>query len=199
MSFNAAHDDDNGKLIGGSATYQWESGLEIGLHAYHDIVETYLNGDKDSRINRNAVSMSGGFLNYDSEKWEVAFEWYHFANRTGYLALGAPGAEGSHDSNLWFAQVGRRVENWTPFVRIEQAKLDSDDTYFSSMDSGQPYLRKAAGVNYAWNVHTAFKMELSHTQERPNNHLDTSTGIGTQSAGANLSYLRLQLQAAISF
>lgn len=198
LSFNAARDDDNGKLVGGSLAYQ-RSDVEIGVHAYHDIVETYLHGDKDTRINRSVVIMAGGFLNYETDKWDVAFEWYHFSNETQHIALGAPGAEGSHDSNLWFAQVGRHLESWTPFVRIEQARIDSDDTYFSSMDSGQPYVRKAAGLNYTWNAHTAFKMELSHTQEKPNDHLDTRVGINTQSAGANLSYWRLQLQAAVSF
>jgi len=199
LSFNAARDDNKGKLIGGSVAYHWNSDLELGIHGFHDTVDTYLNEDFHVRVNRSAVTMSGLFMNYETDGWDLMFEWYHFANKTENLASGAPGSVGRHNSDLWFAQAGRHIQNWTPFLRIEQAKLDAGDAYFNSMDSGQPYSREAVGIRYDWNANTAFKLELNRTQEKPIDQLDTSLGIGSKNASSNVKYLRLQLQAAISF
>lgn len=199
LSFNAAGDNNNGKLIGASLAYQWVSSLEIGLHAYRDTVETYLNGDTSELVNRNAVMMAGSFLSYDANDWEIMVEWYHFANDTQKLAAGAPGREGDHDSDLWFAQAGRLFQKWMPYLRIEQARLDANDAYFNSMDSGQPYKREAAGLRYNWNTRTAFKLELTRTHDEPIDQLDTSAGVGTVAAGDKVSYTRLQWQASINF
>ena len=199
LSFNAAGDENNGKLIGGSMAYELNSGLEIGVHAYHDTVNTYLNGDISTLINRNQVGMAGAFLDYDDDTWEIMAEWYHFANKTEKLAASAPGSEGSHGSDLWFAQTGYRFNNWLGFARVEQARLDANDAYFNSMDSGQPYQRAALGLRYNWNLKTALKMELTHTREAPNDQLDTTSGVGSVTGGKKINYTRLQLQAAISF
>jgi hypothetical protein len=63
-----------------------------------------------------------------------------------------------------FAQVGRRFDPWTPYVRAEKAALNQADPYFAALSGGRSYSREAAGLRYDMSAAVALKGELNHTR-----------------------------------
>jgi len=128
-------------------------GLHVGVHALTTEVS-------DTALVRNTtrVTMFGGWLAYLEDDWEVLAEEYAFRNSD------LSGTSGRHNSNAWYAQVGRQFGQWVPYVRYEVASLDQGDAYFAQQESGQSYKRVVGGVRYDLNPKTALKLEAQRTR-----------------------------------
>lgn len=136
-----------GYLFGDAA-----DGLKIGMHGYRAEVH-----DDSAVANISRVNLVGGYAALDSPAWELIAEYYGFRNED------LSGGTGSHGSWAGFAQLGRRIERWLPYARLEKAVLDQGDNYFSLLTTGRSYSRQAAGMRYDLTSNTALKAELNHT------------------------------------
>jgi hypothetical protein len=199
LDFNQFTDNDQHKMAGFSAAWMTNGdfdGLQVGVHAYVDRVQTYAP-DNVTVLSQTDVHMTGAFVYYGGESLEVNGEYYHFDDDTT-LAAGAA-QPGNHLSDAGFLQVAYTFGKYTPFVRGESASLDSRDAYFSSMSSGVPYTREAVGVKYQLNPKASLKLEVGHTQEGRCELLDTSGLVPATRTLPAVSYNRVQAQAAIAF
>ena len=136
-----------GYLFGGSADL-----LKIGVHGYRAVVR-----DDSLALNITRVNILGGYAALDSTAWEVIAEYYALRN------VDLSGGTGSHASWTGFAQMGRRLDRWTPYVRLERAALNQADNYFAALATGRAYSRQASGLRYDLTPNSALKMELNHT------------------------------------
>ena len=126
--------------------------LKIGVHGYRAVVR-----DDSAPPNITRVNILGGYAALDSAAWEIIAEYYALRNQD------LSGGTGSHASWTGFAQMGRRFERWTPYVRLERAVLNQADNYFSQLATGRAYGRQAFGLRFDLTSNTALKMELNHT------------------------------------
>jgi len=136
-----------GYLFGGSADL-----LKIGVHGYRAVVR-----DDSLASNATRVNILGGYAALDSPAWEIIAEYYALRNED------LSGGTGSHASWTGFAQMGRRLERWTPYVRLERAVLNQADNYFAQLATGRAYSRQAFGLRYDLTSNSALKAELNHT------------------------------------
>lgn len=175
IDFNALHDDNNNKALGGRLAYRFGGaldGLTIGAHALTEEVDVYGSfgyqigtGGSATQTNlptfRTRLGMAGGYALYDADDWEALAEYYHFGNKD------LSGNTGSHSSWAGFLQVGRAITpRWVPYARIEEASLDQNDRYFTNLElGGQSYKRGVLGLRYNINAKSAFKLEADHTKQ----------------------------------
>jgi len=136
-----------GYLFGGGADL-----LKIGVHGYRAVVR-----DDSAALDVTRVNILGGYAALDSVGWEIIAEYYALSNQD------LSGGTGSHASWTGFAQMGRRFERWTPYVRLERAALNQADNYFAALATGRAYSRQALGLRYDLTSNTALKAELNHT------------------------------------
>jgi len=136
-----------GYLFGGSA-----DGIKTGIHGYRAVVR-----DDAPVANVTRVNILGGYAALDSPAWELIAEYYALRNDD------LSGGTGRHGSWTGFAQLGYRVERWTPFVRLEKAALNQADNYFAALATGRAYSRQALGLRYDLTPNSALKAELNHT------------------------------------
>lgn len=124
-------------------------GLGFGVSGYSSAV-------RDASGNRVAkLNFMGVHAVYETDRWEILSEAYQFFNRTA--------VDDSQDSWAAFLQVGYRSGLWTPFARVERARLSSIDPYFLLQDMAFSYRRAAVGVRYDLTPHTALKLEVDRT------------------------------------
>lgn len=126
-------------------------GLKVGLHGYRANVRD----EAAARVSR--LNILGGYAAIDSPVWEVIAEYYRFRNEN------LTGGTGRFGSWAGFAQVGRRIERWTPYGRLEKAVLNQADNYFGLQTSGRSYSRQAIGLRYELTPESALKLELNRT------------------------------------
>jgi len=126
--------------------------LKIGVHGYRAVVR-----DDSVALNVTRVNILGGYAALDSPAWEIIAEYYALRNQD------LSGGTGSHASWTGFAQMGRRLERWTPYVRLERAALNQADNYFAALATGRAYRRQALGLRYDLTSNSALKTELNHT------------------------------------
>jgi len=136
-----------GYLFGGSADL-----LKIGVHGYRAVVR-----DDSLALNITRVNILGGYAALDSPAWEIIAEYYALRDQD------LSGGTGSHASWTGFAQMGRRLERWTPYVRLEKAVLNQADNYFAQLATGRAYSRQAFGLRFDLTANSALKAELNHT------------------------------------
>jgi len=201
LNLNGFTDDNGSKAIGFNVGYEWKNGLKLGLHGFRDAVNTYAGADADTSqiLNRNKVGMLGGYAFYDNNDWEVIGEYYRWKNNTDLDTVGVVGTTGSHTSSAGFLQVGYSFgSQWTPYARYEKASLDNNDIFFNSLNNGRSYDRASLGLRYALDPRSALKFELSRTNEKPGQQLNTS---GTPAADVfgSSAYSTFQAQYSIGF
>ncbi len=134
------------------------SGLTLGAHAYSSRVAAF---DANAvQTSRTQVNLTGGYLVYDENDWEVLSEIYRFRNTD------MSGNTGTFASGAGYLQVGKTV-GWdlTPYYRYERANLNPGDNYFASQTNGRSYVRNSIGLRYAINPVTSFKVETGGTSE----------------------------------
>ena len=148
-------------------------GPKVGVHGYRADVR-----DDAAQTNVTRVNIFGAYAALDSTLWELIAEYYRFRNED--LSAG----RGRFGSWAGFAQLGRRFEPWTPYLRAEKAALNQADPYFAGLTGGRAYTREAAGLRYDQSAVSAIKVELNHT--RSDNPLPES-------------FLQLLMQWAIRF
>lgn len=127
-------------------------GLRLGLHGLRSEVV-------DDFANSTLLKMFGGYFAYGTEKWEVLSEYYRFRN------VDRSGQTGTHTSWAGYSQVAYTMGKWTPFARVERAKLDQTDNYFGVQESGRSYQRWATGLRYELDPKAALKAEFSSTRK----------------------------------
>lgn len=149
-------------------------GLRLGLHGLRGEVA-------DEFANATLLKMFGAYYAYTTEKWEALGEYYRFRN------LDRSGATGTHASWAGYLQLGYTLDKWTPFARVERAKLDQSDNYFGVQESGRSYRRWAVGLRYELDPKAALKGELASTRKE------------YLGPGVSDKYPELRLQYAIGF
>lgn len=112
-------------------------------------------GPYTAQVNLN---MAGGYLYYNNYDWEVISEVYGFLNHD------MTGGTGNHDSWAGFIHVGRQMEQWMPYARLEKLDSNKNDPYFAAQAYGYAYTREAMGLRYDVNTQSALKLEFNYTQ-----------------------------------
>jgi len=178
------------KMLGFRLGYQANQGLgglTLGVHGFASDVGQY--SLDDTLRNTTQLRVLGGYVVYDAQDWELRGEYYGFRNRD------APASQ-TRRSNAGFVQLGRSLGAWTPYARYESAALDPLDSYFRSLASARPYRYVAAGLKYALDASSSFKLELRGSHDAAYSQLDdTGAPIAVDAA----SYRRAQLQYSIAF
>lgn len=149
-------------------------GLRLGLHGMRAEVA-------DDFANTTLLNMSGGYFAFTRDPWEVLGEYYRFRNND------RSGGTGTHASWAGYTQIGYNIAKWTPFARIERAKLDQTDNYFGVQESGRSYKRWAVGLRYDVDPKAALKVEFASTRKE---------NLGP---GLDDKYPELRVQYAVSF
>ena len=137
-----------GYVFGGSF-----DGLKLGMHYLRARVD-----DDQVVPNTTRLSAWGGYLYYDTSRWEHIAEIYRFNN--GDIS----GGSGTRTSTAGFAQLAYRAGRWTPYVRFERTALDQTDNYFAQQTSGSSYKRGALGLRFDLDLKSALKLELAQTR-----------------------------------
>lgn len=153
-------DNNHQAFVGFNVGYNFTSGaadgLRLGAHGFKGDVD-------DSLGNKTDVGMSGLYGAYITDDWEVLSEYYRFRNKV--KATAGPAVVGSNNaSNAWFAQIGKNIGSWTPYLRTEKTALSQNDPYFFNQLSGASYSRQALGVRYNLNATATLKVELDRTK-----------------------------------
>lgn len=160
IDFNAFHDDDSHKGVGGRVAYRFGGaldGLALGAHGMRDDVTTYAGGEP---LARTRLAMLGAFGVYEAGDWESVGEYYRFRNGDRL------GDGGTRTSWAGFWQIARTWdERWTPYYRWEKAALDKADPYFASLEGARSYTRNVLGIRYSINPKAAVKLEAARTRE----------------------------------
>jgi hypothetical protein len=160
LDFNAFHDDNGHKSVGGRAGYRFggaAEGLTLGVHGLHDEIPLHGAGDATGRVR---FVMAGAYGVYESGDWESIGEYYRFRNAD--LAANA----GTHTSWAAFWQIAHTWnERWTPYFRWEKAALDKSDPYFASLESARSYTRYLLGLRFNLNPKAALKIEAGRTRD----------------------------------
>ena len=183
IDFNALHDDNSNKAVGGRFAYRFGGsldGLTLGLHGLTEEVDSYggvayqtgltVPATSNPALSRTTLNMTGAYGVYDADDWEVLSEYYHFGNKD------LSGTTGSHSSWAGFLQVGRAITpHWVPYARYEKASFDQTDNYFASLTAGgQSYSRGTLGLRYNIDAKSALKVELNHTKQTDAPTLDSN-------------------------
>jgi hypothetical protein len=142
------------------------------LHGFADVGAGWSQGNDPIKLR-----MTGAYVGYDENDWEVIAECY----RT---------------SNAWFAQAGKTFGQFTPFVRLENAALNANDNFFRSQSSGRSYKRAGVGRRYALDAKSSLKAEFASTRENAVDQLDEN---GASAPFSAPSYMRLAVQYSVSF
>ena len=163
LNINTAGDNNHQAMLGINFGYEFSgnlSGLRLALHALRGDVDDDSNGliPGIAAANKTGLGMVGGAIIYIENDWEVMGEYYRFNNKD------KSGSSGSHTSWADYLQVGKTINNITPFLRVEKTQLNQSDNYFSMQESGQSYNRQALGVKYDLNEKAALKFELLNTR-----------------------------------
>ena len=163
LNINTAGDNNHQAMLGVNFGYEFSgnlNGLRLAVHALRGDVDDDSDGMTlgVAPTNKTGLGMIGGSIIFIENDWEVMSEYYRFNNKD------KSGTSGSHTSWADYLQVGRTINNITPFLRVEKAVLSQSDSYFSMQDSGQSYARQAWGIKYDLNEKAALKFELLSTK-----------------------------------
>jgi hypothetical protein len=129
-------------------------GLKTGLHWLRGDVQSLTLNDK------TALNITGGYLVYPEEPWELITELYRFDNKD------LSGKTGTHGSWATFGQLARTFGRWTPYGRAEWTSLNQRDPYFRDLETGRSYVRGALGIRYDLTNKAALKLELRRTRTK---------------------------------
>jgi len=162
LSINTAGDDNHQAMVGLNLGYEFSGmadGLRLAVHTFRGDVGDDSDGTFSlTLLNITEVSMAGGSVAYLGNDWEVLGEYYRFNNKD------KSGTTGSHSSWADYLQVGKTIDNVTPFIRLEKTVLSQLDNYFSMQDSGQSYNRQALGFKYDISQKASLKLELLNSK-----------------------------------
>ena len=166
LNFNVSGGDVQQPAFGFNVGISPQSvpGLTVGLHGVQHKINSHigggavqggvLNGQVDLRV-------LGGYVFYESNRWEVIGEYYHFNNTD---QLGTAG----------FLQAGYKfMDRWTGFARYEKASLNQSDPYFNLMNLGatrfgSSYYQYTAGLRYDLDPRSALKLQLEQITDEGN-------------------------------
>jgi hypothetical protein len=134
-------------------------GLTFGVHALTEKVSIINSSSQTGQVN---LQITGGYLFYESDQFEVIGEYYAFNNTD------VQGNTGSFRSTASFLQVGYQLFNRTTvFARTEKADLSTADPYFTNMNGlaagtsfGSSYHQATIGVRYDLDPRSALKLQF---------------------------------------
>jgi hypothetical protein len=144
--------------VGFNVGYQFDNvgdGIKIGLHGLRADIRDDTSTDNLSRFN-----MLGGYALVDTAKWEMIAEYYGFRNQN------TQGMHSRQDSWAGFIQLGKRLDDWTVYGRVERSSLSDNDAYFQTLDAMNSYDRQALGLRYDITINSALKLEIIHTDPK---------------------------------
>jgi hypothetical protein len=155
---NISGDNDHSAMVGLNVGYEFlgnMNGLRLALHMVSGDVDSYPAAPPAIiTASETGVRMAGGSAIYITNEWEVLSEYYGFDDKD------KSGNTGTHKSWASYLQVGKNINDLTPYFRLERTVLNQQDNYFSMQASGQSYLRQALGLRYNLNSNAALKFEL---------------------------------------
>jgi hypothetical protein len=144
------------------------SGLTVGIHALTEKVTSFNTTPTQNGL--ITMRMAGGYVYYESDQFEVIGETYVFNNTDEF------GSAGTNRSTASFLQVGYQLFNRTTvFARTEKADLNSNDPYFTLMNSnaagtsfGSSYKQNTVGVRYDLDPRSALKLQFEQIVDEGN-------------------------------
>jgi len=160
---NMAGDNNHDPMVGINVGYEFSGnldGLRLAAHGLQGRVDAY--DPAEVPTNSTDFNMLGGSAIYLGGDWEVMSEYYHFNNKDRSGTSVNPG--GTYKSWAAYLQLGRRYGDLTPYVRLEKAVLNQQDSYFSDQETGNPYARQSVGVTYSLDPKTSLKLELINSK-----------------------------------
>ena len=156
IDMRSAGNEHGQPIAGGRLGYEWTGGavdgLAFGLHAFSSTISDDQLPQHDTR-----VRVYGGYVVYDTDRWEHISEVYFFDNQD------LSGRTGSHRSEAGFLQLAYRSAFGVPYLRYERAALQQADQYFAQQAYGASYWRAAVGMRFDIDLKSAFKLELANT------------------------------------
>ena len=175
LDFNASGDDNNRPGLGFRVGLSPSAvpGLTVGVHGMRQKVA----GSNSAGTADGSARMQflGGFLHYESDRWEVLGEYYGFRNRD----LGQAGGS-TLSSRAGYVQAEYHMaDRWTAFARWEKSGLNAADPYFSLQDSGRSYQSNSGGLRFELDPKSSLKLQFDRTRE-------------DSSGGASTTWLRTQ-------
>jgi hypothetical protein len=161
LDFNASGDDNNSPALGFRVGISPGAvpGLTVGAHGMRQNVAG--NNSAGTANGSARMQFLGGYLYYESDRWEVLGEYYGFRNRD----LGVSGGP-TLPSWAGYMQAGYNVaDRWTAFARWEKSSLNAADPYFALQDSGRSYETITGGLRFELDPRTALKFQVDRTKE----------------------------------
>jgi len=158
---NLFKDDNHSYEYGAKLGYQFGGaldGLVVGAHYLDMKVNDDFVPPLNVPFNMTDVQFYGGYGVYVTDDWEILSEYYKFNDRD------LSGSTGTHDSWAAYAQIGRPIGQYTPYIRFERTRLDQNDNYFAWQQTGDSYRRSVLGLRYDINPKVALKAELQNTR-----------------------------------
>lgn len=179
---NIQKDDNSSTVYGLNGAYLFGgalSGLRLGLHGWTQKVNSYLLSVLQSSTQ---TLVYGGYAVFENHGFEFISEYYRLADKD---AQETAVDKQTHQSSAYFAQLGYTMhEQWTPFVRVEEASLNQADRYLLDQTGARSYARQSVGLKYDLDERAALKAEMLFSEDR---------------TGVNTKYNEGKVQYAIRF
>lgn len=111
-------------------------GLRVGGGVYWDDIPR--NTDPTEGVLHPSLDevIYSGFAVYEDSGWEAMAELFRVEHE---------GGGNTEDSGGWYAQVGRSLGRWTPYVRVDKSHRDDQDLYW---EEAEDTLASAFGLRY---------------------------------------------------
>lgn len=165
LDHNSAGFSNPSLTVGAKLSYIFSrgllDGLNIGINGYRAQVQikgNYGNTPTAGPTSFVQTNVAGAYLYYNNHDWEIISEAYKYMNEDQTLGTG------THDSWAAYIHAGYQINQWMPYVRLENANTNKNDPYFNSLAYGYAYSREAAGIRYDVNSQSSLKLELNYTQ-----------------------------------
>lgn len=126
-------------------------GLRVGGGFYLDDIPPNASATAGPLHGQIDETILNAFATYRTHSWEVLAELFDIQHDE---------AGSDADSAGWYAQVGHRFSDWTPYVRIEAQEVDDASTYFENTEDLQRY---AVGVRWDMSTWSAIKLQAAHS------------------------------------
>lgn len=203
VDFNSVNDDNGNIAFGANLGYEFTGGvlggLQFGAHGLREEIDAYDGPNaNNTMLNATMVQMVGGYIVYDENDFEFVSEYYHFMNRD----LQTKGSK-IQTSDAAFAFLGYSVLPYLkPYLKWEQATLNSADNYFMSQRDGVSYNRYGGGIRFDINERASLKLEINATQQKAFAGMTLTQGnppVLTNPDGKAVSYSSYGFQYSMRF
>ena len=127
-------------------------GVEFGAGSYFDRIPENTDASAGALHGQVQEQITNLYCAYNDTNWELMGEYFFLEHDYGDRTTHSKG---------WYAQVGRHLGDWTPYVRVDGIDRAALDDYFESTDAG---LTTAIGIRRDINSHAALTLQYERAQ-----------------------------------